>query len=200
MEAVVDWILVNRIEIIAAILGIVGIFLQIKQNHWYWLTSIVMVSMYIFVFYDSGFYADMSFQVYYLAISLYGWYFWITRKESPQKDKNDNITTTKLNLKQWIICLLVASVFFAIIYLILKNFTNSSVPIGDAFTTALSFVATWLLARRILENWVFWIVVDIASTGLYVYKGLYPTAILFSVLSVLAFVGYFKWKNALVNE
>ncbi len=200
MESVVDWILINRIELIAAILGIVGIFLQIKQNHWYWLTSIVMVSMYIFVFYASGFYADMSFQVYYLVISLYGWYYWITSKGKPKKAKTGNIKTTKLNLKQWIICLLAAVAFFVFIYWILKNFTNSTVPVGDAFTTALSFVATWLLARRILENWLFWIVIDIASTGLYVYKGLYPTAILFSVLSVLAFVGYFKWRKALVNE
>ncbi|MDD4150579.1 MAG: nicotinamide riboside transporter PnuC [Bacteroidales bacterium] len=200
MVSVIDWILINRIELIAAILGIVGIFLQIKQNHWYWLTSIVMVSMYIFVFYDSGFYADMGFQVYYLVISLYGWYYWITRKASPKEDNVNDIKTTKLNLKQWIICVLTATVFFAFIYLILKKFTNSSVPIGDAFTTALSFVATWLLARRILENWLFWIVVDIVSTGLYIYKGLYPTAILFFVLSVLAFVGYFKWRKALVNE
>ena len=80
------------------------------------------------------------------------------------------------------------------------KFTDSKVPVGDAFTTALSITATWLLARKILENWLFWIVVDLISTILYVYKSLYPSAILFFVLTVLAVIGYFKWKKALVNE
>lgn len=71
---------------------------------------------------------------------------------------------------------------------------------GDAFTTALSITATWLLARKILENWLYWIVVDLVSTILYVYKSLYPSAILFSVLTILAVVGYFKWRKALVYE
>ncbi|HOL98307.1 MAG TPA: nicotinamide riboside transporter PnuC, partial [Bacteroidales bacterium] len=80
-------------------------------------------------------------------------------------------------------------------YLILKNFTDSDVPLGDAFTTALSFTATWLLAKKYIENWFFWIVVNIVSTILYVYKGLYPTVVLFTILTLLAFVGYHKWKK-----
>jgi nicotinamide mononucleotide transporter len=197
MNLVIDWIVSNYIELIAATLGLIGIFLQIRQNHWYWLTSIIMVSMYIIVFNQSGFYADMSFQFYYLAISIYGWYFWISGKE---KTSSKEINTKKLSKSQWILSLLASGLFFLIIYYILTKFTDSQVAIGDAFTTSLSFVATWLLARKILENWLFWIVIDIVSTGLYIYKGLYPTAILFTVLTILAFVGYIKWKNSLPNE
>ena len=94
----------------------------------------------------------------------------------------------------------ISILLFAIIYFILKYFTDSDVPLGDAFTTALSFVATWLLARKILENWIFWIIVDMVSTGLYVYKGLYATAVLFFVLTFLAFIGYYKWKKSLIYE
>lgn len=197
MDFVIDWLLKNWIETIAAVLGLIGIFLQIKQNHWYWLSAIIMVLMYIFVFYKAKFYADMSFQFYYLVISCYGWFLWLTKKSGKAEKK---IHTSKLSLNQWLYSLLASGVFFVVIYLILKRFTDSDVALGDAFTTSLSFVATLLLARKILENWLFWIVVDVVSTGLYLYKGLYPTAILFTVLSGLAVYGYLNWKKSLINE
>jgi len=196
MDIIFNWIQQNWFETTAALLGLVGIFLQIKQNHWYWLTAIVMVCMYIVVFYDSKFYADMSFQFYYLFVSVYGWIFWFLGRSKSK----ENLSTTKLTSKQWILSASVSVVLFIIIYLILSKFTDSDVAVGDAFTTALSFTATFLLARKILENWLFWIVVDAVSTGLYIYKALYPTAILFFVLTILAIVGYIKWRKAVVNE
>lgn len=183
----------NWVEIIAAALGLIGIGLQIKQSHWYWLTSILMVTLYIFVFYHSKFYADMSFQFYYLIVSIYGWYLWLTKRE--KSDSESEYTVNKLNGKQLTISLLVSAALFVVTYFILKCFTDSPVPIGDAFTTALSITATWLLAKKYLENWLFWIVVDAVSTALYIIKGLYPTIILFTVLTILAIVGYFKWRK-----
>jgi nicotinamide mononucleotide transporter len=82
---------------------------------------------------------------------------------------------------------------------LLQRYTNTDVPIIDAFVTALSFIATWLLAKKKIENWIVWIVVDFVSVGIYVYKELYATIILFSVLTILAFVGYFQWKKNLVK-
>lgn len=195
MNCIFDWLIINWFEIIAAILGLIGIFLQIRQNHWYWLVSILMVIMYIIVFYNSKFYADMSFQIYYLGVSIYGWYYWLTNKRT----SNTEINTSSLKLKQWLYCILTSCLFFIIIYLILIKFTDSDIAFGDSFTTSLSIVATWLLARKILENWIFWIIVDIVSTGLYMYKGLYPTAILFLILTILAIYGYCKWKKSIIN-
>ncbi|HOK38296.1 MAG TPA: nicotinamide riboside transporter PnuC [Bacteroidales bacterium] len=192
MDCILSWIAQNYIELLAASLGLIGIFLQIKQNPWYWFTSIIMVVLYIFVFYFSKFYADMSFQFYYLGVSIYGWYHWITGK-TPVSESNNYIL--RLNRKQIVLSLLLSLIFLFVIYLILKNFTDSDVPLGDAFTTALSFTATWLLAKKYIENWFFWIVVNIVSTILYVYKGLYPTVVLFTILTLLAFVGYHKWKK-----
>ncbi|HOZ29945.1 MAG TPA: nicotinamide riboside transporter PnuC [Bacteroidales bacterium] len=197
MDSVYVWIIQNWIEISAATLGLVGIFLQIRQSHWYWLTSIIMVSLFIVVFYNSRFYADMSFQFYYLTVSIYGWYYWIIGKN---QGSNEVKKTYRLKPVHWLYSIGVSIVFFVLIILILKNFTDSDVAFGDAFTTALSFVATWLLARKIIENWLFWIVIDAVSAGLYIYKALYPTAVLFVVLTVLAIVGYFKWKKFLVND
>ncbi|MEA1872819.1 MAG: nicotinamide riboside transporter PnuC [Bacteroidota bacterium] len=196
-----DWIVQNWFELIAAFLGVIGVFLQIYQKPLYWLVSLVMVSMYIWVYFDSGFYADMSLQVYYFVISIYGWLFWMfgKKKQTVNTAKKD-IPVTNLTRKSLIVSALISLVLFVGIYLILKYLTDSSVPLGDAFTTALSFVATWMLARKILENWLFWIVADIVSVGLYIYKGLYPTAALFAFLTVMAVFGYFTWKKDMVSR
>ncbi len=92
--------------------------------------------------------------------------------------------------------LLLASLFIYIaISIILVNYTDSPLPYWDSFTTALSIVATWMLARKILEQWLVWVLVDAVSMGLYFYKELYPTAVLFAVFTVLALYGYFQWKK-----
>lgn len=195
MDLVLDWIIKNWVETVAAALGLMGIVLQIRQNPWYWLTAIIMVLLYIYVFFVTGFYADMSFQFYYLVICIYGWRHWVKTREKIELGK---LEAFKLNRSQWVKWLSLSFVFFVIIYLILRYLTDSEVPMGDAFTTALSITATWLLARKILENWLFWIVVNAISTVLYIYKEMYPSVILFSVLTILAVFGYFKWKKAVV--
>ncbi|MDD3685184.1 MAG: nicotinamide riboside transporter PnuC [Bacteroidales bacterium] len=196
MNLIFDWIIINWVETVAAALGLIGIGLQIKQNPWYWLTAILMVLLYIYVFYVSGFYADMSFQFYYLVVSVYGWIHWVKSREKIELGK---LEAFKLDRTQWVKWLGLSSVFFVIIYLILRYLTDSEIPMGDAFTTALSITATWLLARKVLENWLFWIVVNAVSTALYVYKEMYPSVVLFSVLTILAVLGYFKWRKAVVN-
>jgi nicotinamide mononucleotide transporter len=196
-----DWILLNWFELTAAFLGVIGIFLQIKQNPLYWLVSLVMVSMYIWVYFESGFYADMSFQVYYFVISVYGWIFWMFGKNKQVGNQaQKEVPVISLNTKSLVYSLLFGLLLFIVTYFILKQFTNSTIPLGDAFTTSLSFIATWLLARKILENWLLWIVVDAVSIGLYIYKGLYPTAVLFLFLTVMAFVGYFTWKKDMLKQ
>ncbi|MDA3910605.1 MAG: nicotinamide riboside transporter PnuC [Bacteroidales bacterium] len=191
-----DWIVQNWFELTAALLGVIGIFLQIHQKPLYWLVSLVMVSMYIWVYFDSGFYADMSLQVYYFVISIYGWLFWMFgKKKQAESTSKKDIPVTRLKKKPLLLSMLISLILFVVIYLILKHLTDSTVPLGDAFTTALSFVATWMLARKILENWLFWIVVDLVSVGLYIYKGLYPTAALFAFLTIMAVFGFFAWKK-----
>ncbi|MGM0626173.1 MAG: nicotinamide riboside transporter PnuC [Bacteroidota bacterium] len=193
-----DWLAGNYFELAAALLGVVSIFLQIKQNHFYWLVALVMVSMYIYVYYEARFYADMSLQIYYVIVSIYGWLHWVFgNNKRKTKEDEKKLPVSKLKRKEWLLSIAASITLFFIIWYILDKFTDSPVPIGDAFTTALSFVATWMLARKLIENWLFWIVVDVVATGLYVYKGLYPTAALFLFLSVMAFIGYFAWRKDL---
>jgi nicotinamide mononucleotide transporter len=100
-----------------------------------------------------------------------------------------------MNLKQGLILLAATLVIFIIIAYILKNFTDSNVAFWDAFITAASISATWMLARKILEHWLVWVVVDAVSIALYIYKGLYPTVILFAVYTSLAVLGYYEWQK-----
>lgn len=198
MTEVIDWLIEHYFEVVAAALGFVAIFLQIKQNVWYWLISIIMVSMYIYIYIDAKLYADMSLQVYYLGISFYGWYLWLFGRKINSHKESLLVSESDLKLRS-ILAIISVVLFFAIAWFLIQ-FTNSDLPYWDSFTTSLSFVATWMLAKKKLENWLIWIVVDAVSVGIYIYKGLYPTAVLFFFLTILAVVGYQKWKADMLKH
>ena len=193
VEAIVSWIVANYFELLAAALGFVAIFLQIRQNVWYWMVSIVMVSMYIYIYIDARLYADMSLQVYYLFISFYGWYMWLFGREVDHH--KTSLTVTNSSKRLMVLLAAISVVLFFVIAWFLIHFTNSDLPYWDSFTTSLGFVATWMLARKYIEHWLIWIFVDLFSSGLYFYKNLWATAILFIVYTVMAAVGYFQWKK-----
>jgi len=198
LDVIFSWIGDNYFELIAAGLGFIAIFLQIRQNVWYWLVSIIMVSMYTYIYIDAKLYADMSLQVYYLVISIYGWYMWLFGKTINDHKTSLPVSSTSRRLRA-ILSLLSIGLFFLIAWFLIR-FTNSDLPYWDSFTTSLSFVATWMLARKKIENWLIWIVVDAVSVGIYIYKGLYPTAVLFLFLTVLAWVGYRHWQKDMTFE
>lgn len=197
MEVAQMWVYQHYFEIIAAALGFVAIFLQIRQNVWYWFVSIIMVSMYIYIYIDVKLYADMSLQVYYLAISFYGGYLWLYGKRSNDHKLPLPVSATLPKLR--FLLLAISAILFFLMVWFLIHFTDSDLPYWDSFTTSLSFVATWMLARKKIENWLIWIVVDAVSVGIYIYKELYPTAVLFFFLTLLAVVGYRQWKKDMVS-
>lgn len=194
LQQILIWLTNNYIELLATIFGLLYILLSIKQNIWCWPAGLITSALYVYVFFVSKFYADMSLQVYYVLVSIYGWYHW---RYGSKSKKQDDLKIIRTNLKTGLILLLVTVVLFIFIAYILINFTDSTIPYWDAFTTAASFVATWMLARKMIEHWLIWVVVDSVSLGLYIYKGLYPTVILFAVYTLLALLGYFEWKKKL---
>jgi nicotinamide mononucleotide transporter len=189
------WIVDNYIEILGAVTGMVYIYFSIRRIIWLWPLGIITSAFYVFIFFDSRFYADMGLQVYYFAISIYGWRTWKTIKEDEGK-----IPVKRIAFYQLIMFLFYTIILTFIISLILINYTDSPLPVWDAFTTAGSILATYMLAKRYIENWLFWIVIDVISIGLYLYRGLYPTVVLFAVYSVMAVVGYYKWKENLIRN
>jgi nicotinamide mononucleotide transporter len=191
-----NWITDNIVEIIGTISGLIFLYLEIKQNKWLWPVGLLTSVMYIYVFFVAKLYADMSLQFYYVFISIYGWILWSRGKK--QEEKELPVIRLHLNLS---LKLVAASIgIYALIAYILVNFTDGSVPYWDAFTTALSIVATWMLARKILEQWLVWIVVNSVSLGLYIYKDLNFTAVLFFFYTTMAVVGYLQWKKDMLRS
>jgi len=191
-----DWIIDNIIEIIGTIAGLIFLYLEIKQNKWLWPVGLLTSVMYIYVFFIAKLYADMSLQFYYVFISIYGWIIWSHGSNQSKKE----LPVTHLSRKLFLILFGVSMAIYVFISYVLVNFTDGSVPYWDAFTTALSIVATWMLARKILEQWLVWVVVNSVSLGLYIYKGLYPTSILFFFYTVLAVIGYLQWKKDMLRS
>jgi nicotinamide mononucleotide transporter len=199
-EFFATWMWENKIELLGALLGLLYIFFSIKQHILTWPTGLFTSVLYIVVFFQSGFYADMGLQVYYVFISIYGWYFWLKggKKNSVGHQKKLPARKTPKNL---LIHLLLATIIiYSGILFILLNYTNSTVPYMDSLTTALSITATWMLAKKYIEHWIIWIFVDIFSAGLYVYKELWPTVILFLVYTFMAMLGYFEWKKDILKK
>ena len=190
-----NWVARHWVEIFGAITGLLYIYFSIKEKILLWPIGIISSAIYIYVFFFSKFYADMSLQIYYLIISIYGWILWAKGKSPENKD---NIEITKTPRKLYFLLLLITFILFIAMGIILDKATDSPLPYWDAFTTALSITATWMLAKKYIEQWLIWIVVDFVSTILYIYKGLYPTVILFTVFTIMAVVGYREWKKSLV--
>ena len=193
------WFQEHVIEIFGAITGILFVFLEIRQNIWLWPLGIITSALYIWIFYDSGFYADMGLQWYYLLISIYGWRLWSRKQEAETREENEekSFAPRRVTPAAGFVLVLLAGLLLLIIRYILIRYTDSTIPGWDAFTTAMSIVATWMLAKKIIEHWFIWIIVNIVSVGLYIYKGLYPTVALFIVYAIMSVIGYYEWRKTL---
>ncbi len=185
------------IEIFGVVTGILYVILEVKQNRLLWPLGILTSAAYIYIFFSGKFYADMGLQVYYVLISIYGWYYW--SRGGARADKGE-LPVVRINRKQLILLLLTFTFSWLGIYFILDRLTDSTVPLGDSFTTALAIVATWMLTRKIIEQWFLWIIANLVSVGLYIYKGLYPTVILYAVYAGMAVYGYLEWKRSMTKK
>lgn len=182
------------LDILTTVLGLIYIYLEYKASIALWLVGIVMPALDIVLYWQHGLYGDAGMAVYYTLAAIYGYAVWkFGKKHGQQAGEELPITHFKTSL-----ILPTTLVFFALwygTYLILVNFTNSTVPVMDAFTNALSFVGLWALARKYVEQWFFWIVVDAVCCYLYVTKDIPFKAGLYGLYVVIAFMGYRKWKQ-----
>ncbi|MCQ2336599.1 MAG: nicotinamide riboside transporter PnuC [Paludibacteraceae bacterium] len=183
------------LQIAGVILGLLYIWLEYKVNVWMWIVGILMPIVQGTLYYDKGLYADAAINVYYIFAGIYGLICWLYHAPSKSKTKGTaHPHSIMKNDKKLIPCIIAsyAAIHLAI-YLLLVNFTNSTVPICDSFTTALSIVALWMLSRKYTEQWLVWLVVDLVTVGLYIYKDIPVTASLYMLYSVLAIAGYREW-------
>jgi nicotinamide mononucleotide transporter len=219
-----DWIAENIVEIFGAVAGIAYVILEIRRNIMLWPLGIITSAVYIYVFGREGFYANMGLQVYYLVISVYGWYAWrATRAREnsearrasgivgpgapqntrPPKNPAENDVTPKdvgtdvrrIEKTTALWCAIAAALLWAVLWFILDRATDSTVPVWDGLISSLSVVATWMLTRKYLEQWYVWIFANAIAVAVYLASGLYPTAVLFMVYFVMAIFGVREWAR-----
>lgn len=181
------------LEHVAVAFGLGNIYLTVRQNIWCWPVGVVMVSLYIYIFFDAKLYSDAGLNVFFLVMQFYGWYQW-TR--GPVVHATSLSAVTRLSRRGWLWTAVGVTAWTAIAGTALRRYTDAAAPYPDSFTTVLSVIAQFLLTRKILENWTLWIVADIIYIGVYSYKALYWTAALYVVFLVLCVKGYREWAKS----
>ena len=180
------------LDALTTALGLAYIILEYKASIWLWAVGFVMQSLGIVLYYQKGLYADCGMEFYYLAMTIYGFISW---KFIKSKKSSSELPITHFNRK-WILPWFVITIaVWGTIYWLLVTYTDSRVPVADSFTTALSMVGIWALARKYLEQWLIWIVVDVVSCALYFYKDIPFKASLYALYVVIAVFGYINWKK-----
>jgi nicotinamide mononucleotide transporter len=188
----------NYLEILGTVVGLLYLWLEYKASIHLWIVGIIMPAIYIFVYYEAGLYADFGINIYYLVVAVYGYIGW--KYGFGKKKEAAELPISRVPLKVDMPLIIVFAVLWWLIYYVLANFTNSNVPVWDSFTNALSIVAMWMLARKYVEQWLLWIVVDAVSCGLYVYKDLYFTSGLYGLYAIIAIFGYRSWLKRMKQE
>ncbi len=183
------------LQIAGVVLGLLYLWLEYRANTWLWIVGMLMPCVHSILYYKSGLYADFAMQCYYIVAGLYGLTAWIVGHK--RKANGLRIAHTPLRLIAPLV--VVYGVLHIIIYYILVRFTDSTVPFWDSMTTAMSMVAMWMLARKYVEQWLVWCVVDAITVGLYLYKGIPLTASLYALYTALAIAGYLRWRKAVAK-
>ena len=191
MTAFTDWVRAqNPLEVTGVITGILCVYLAAKNIIWNWPFAIVSVSVYIVIFFKAKLYADMGLQFYFLAMNIYGWYFWSRKPRSAEK-----VPVIKINPKETLFSVIGIILFTAVLGFLLKHGTDASFPFVDSFCTACSLVAQVLLARKVLENWLIWVFVDVIYVIVYSAKNLHLTAGMYALYFMIAALGYWDWRR-----
>ena len=178
------------LQIVGTTLGLLYLWLEYKANIWLWIVGAIMPVVHGVLYFQSGIYADAAMQLYYVLAGVYGLVVW---KRRPKKSDDGHIRHTPM---KWIVPLVaVYAVLHVAFYFFLAECTDSRVPLFDSMSTALSIVAMWMLSRKLVEQWLVWLVVDMISVGLYIYKGIPITAGLYALYCILAVAGYVRWRR-----
>ncbi len=186
-----DWFRAqNPLEVTGVITGILCVYLAAKNIIWNWPFAIISVAVYIVIFFEAKLYADMGLQFYFLAMNTYGWYFWSRKPTSEAK-----VPVVRITLKEIQVSIVGVILFTAILGFLLKHGTDAAFPFIDSFCTACSLIAQVLLARKVLENWLIWVFVDVIYVIVYTAKHLHLTAGMYALYLIIAASGYRDWRR-----
>ena len=194
-----DFLASHWLDFLTTVLGLIYIWLEYRASIALWIVGVIMPALDIILYWSHGLYGDAGLAAYYTLAAFYGYMVWKFGKKRSQTDKQQlPITHFPLRLVVPVLAFFLAA--WGLTYYVLITWTNSTVPVLDSFTNALSIVGLWTLARKYLEQWLFWMVVDLISCVLYVQKGIPFKALLYGLYVVIAVMGWFKWKKMMNNE
>ena len=182
----------SPLELIAAVTGAISVWLSVRQSIWSWPTAIVNVVLYAVVFREAKLYADMGLQIIYAVLSVYGWYQWLYGGQG-----RTQLRVSRTTPRLAVLLALIAASGSALLGTLLHRTTDAALPYMDSFLSSTSLVAQWMMTRKLLENWLVWIGVDVLYVGMFIFKGLYLTAGLYAVFLALAVKGYIDWRRSI---
>lgn len=194
IDIITSYISTNYIDTVAALIGLLYLYLEFKASIWMWLVSIVMALFFVYIFYNSQLYASMVIYIYFFFASIYGWIAWT--KENRDQTTGSHILL-RLPVKKVPYILILVIFTFILIIILLYYFTQNklTIQLGDALTTALNIVALWMAARKWAEQWCLLIPANLLSAGLLILQGQPASAILFFIYFVVSIFGYLNWKK-----
>ncbi|WP_462159253.1 nicotinamide riboside transporter PnuC [Pseudoalteromonas sp. GB56] len=177
-------------EYLAVALSMAYLLLAMKENLWCWPAAFISTFIYTVMYWNGALLMESLLHFYYMGMAVYGWWAW---RYGKQRVEEQGITSYTLNTHGILICV-TALVSIAIGY-VMDNYTHADFAYLDSFTTCFAIVTTYLVAQKVLENWLYWVVIDAASIYLYVEKGYYPTVVLFVFYTIMAVAGYVRWRQ-----
>ena len=179
----------SLLELTAVVFAIAYLVLAVRENILCWYAAGISTLIFLFIFWDVKLYMESGLQVYYLAMAVYGWYQWRL-----VNDNSEGLQVSMWSMRQHLIALLLIALLTFISGYLLNSGTDAQLPYLDSFTTWGSVVTTFMVARKVLENWIYWLVIDSVSIYLYIDRELYFTSMLFAVYIVIIFFGWFSWS------
>jgi nicotinamide mononucleotide transporter len=181
----------NWQELAGSLTGALCVWLLIRQNIWNWPLGIANNIFYIIVFFKSGLFADMGVQFVYIAVAIYGWWNWLHGGVD-----HSALKVARASAAGLVGYMALAAAGTALLYWVLRRFTPSTVPFADGLTSALFLTAQYMMSRKLVENWWFWIVGDVLVIGLYIYKHLYLTSVLYVIFLAMSVAALVEWQRA----
>ncbi len=199
------------LEVTASLFGLISVYFSVKKNIWVYPSGIISTALYVYILFNFGLLGDCMINVYYTIMSIYGWILWYKSSED-----NVHIEVSSTKNKDWFFATILFVLSLGLVTIIYyykpfidNHFSMKNINLGlyhldwanwlDVCTTSIFLVGMWLMAKRKVENWIFWIIGDIICIPMMLYKGLGITSVQYLAFTVMAFIGWFEWKNNLKN-
>lgn len=187
----------NELEIVGLISGILYVLLAARANIWCWFFGLINVLVFLWMCWQGNLYAETFTQIIYLLLTVYGWYSWQFGKAN---QNNASLPITQTTNKEWLLFLTFVIIGTGLLGYLLGTYTNADIPFADSLTTTVSLAATYMVARKKLENWIIWVMVDWWYIDLYHYKGWLLFSVLFAFYVLMSIIGYFTWRKKMLQE